>query len=327
MLFELSMECESLARSEAVNAAESLAGPSKSVSGGPGTLVLDTGADPAALLSRLALCHHVSEWLGSCPAEDLDALIEDVSAPGPIRVRSTRVGDLHREVDLNSLTRRAGAVLGRTSGVDLHRPASEVRFVVSEDVHFGRLLGSVDRRALESRKNQHLPFKRPVSLHPKFARALVNLARVPAGGSLLDPFCGTGAIVAEASLMGLKAVGTDMSDEMLEGAARNLAHVGADAVLEMCDVGSIRSVIGSVDAVVTDPPYGRATSTKGEPLDRLYARSFRTFADVLGRGRRLTMAVPDISVLDSAEGFRAVETHQLWVHRSLTRNFCVLERS
>jgi tRNA (guanine10-N2)-dimethyltransferase len=113
---------------------------------------------------------------------------------------------------------------------------------------------------------------------------------------------------------------------MVEGARANLEHVGAKAVTRVCDVGAIEGVVGEVDGIATDPPYGRSTSTNGEPLDELYTRSFRAFADVLGRGCRLAIAVPDTRVLDVAEGFRLLETHPLWVHRSLTRNFCALER-
>jgi tRNA (guanine10-N2)-dimethyltransferase len=154
----------------------------------------------------------------------------------------------------------------------------------------------------------------------------VNLTRVPAGGTVLDPFCGTGAILAETHLAGLKAVGTDISERMVEGARANLGHLGASAVTRVCDVGAIDGVVGEVDGIATDPPYGRSTSTNGEPLEELYARSFRSFAEVLGRGCRLAMAVPDVSVLGSAHSFKALESHPLWVHRSLTRNFCVLER-
>lgn len=326
LLFELSMECESLARAEAVAASESLGGPAEVLATDPGALVLETRADPHALVSRLALCHNVSEWLGSSTVKEVDSLVSEVDVPGPLRVRSTRVGEAHRALDLTSLTTRAGAVLGKSRGVDLHSPVSEVRFVVSDRVHAGRLIGSVDRSSFEARKNRHLPFHCPISLHPKYARALVNLARVPRGGSLLDPFCGTGAIVAEASLVGLRPFGTDMSERMIEGARENLAHVGASAALSVCDVGSVPSVVGPVDGVVTDPPYGRSTSTDGEPLDALYARAFSACADVLKRGRMLTLAIPDPSALDSASGFRVVGVHKLWVHRSLTRNFCVLER-
>ncbi|MGD9962776.1 MAG: DNA methyltransferase [Thermoplasmata archaeon] len=326
LLLELSMECESLARAEAVSAAAALGGNPKVLCSEPGVLVLATTASPESLLRRVALCHKVSEWLGTTDLRGLDSLVEGADVRGPIRVRSTRVGEAHREVDLAAMTRRAGGLLGKVRGVDLHSPASEVRIVFSEAVHVGRLVGSVDRTSFEARMNKRLPFHCPVSLHPKFARALVNLTRVPDGGTVLDPFCGTGAILAETHLAGLKAVGTDISEKMLQGARANLGHLGAVAVTRVCDVGSIGGAVGEVDGIATDPPYGRATSTNGEPLEELYARSFRSFADVLGRGCRLAIAVPDPEVLASASGFKELERHPLWVHRSLTRNFCVLER-
>lgn len=326
LLLELSMECESLSRAEAVSAAFALGGKAKVLGSDDGVLMLETDADPGRLASRLGLCHRVSEWLGSTTASGLEALLDGADVPGPIRVRSTRVGDHQRETDLASTSRRVGGLLARGRGVDLHSPASDVRLVFSGEVHVGRLLSSVDRAAFEARMNKRLPFHCPVSLHPKFARALVNLTRVPAGGSLLDPFCGTGAILAESYLAGLRSVGTDLSERMIEGARANLAHIGADATVTACDVGSIMDAVGPVDGVATDPPYGRSTSTNGEPLDDLYPRSFDAFANVLGRGSRLAIAVPEVSVLESAGGFRHLESHPLRVHRSLTRNFCVLER-
>jgi tRNA (guanine10-N2)-dimethyltransferase len=326
LLLELSMECESLSRAEAVSAAEALSGRAEVLGSDDGVLVLETEADPVKLASRLGLCHKVSEWLGSTDAAGVDALVDGADVPGPIRVRSTRVGEHQREVDLASVSRWVGGHLARGRGVDLHSPASEVRLVFSEQVHVGRLLASIDRASFEARMNKRLPFHCPVSIHPKFARALVNLTRVPSGGSLLDPFCGTGAIVAESYIAGLRPVGTDLSERMIEGARANLAHIGARATLRVCDVGSIMDVVGHVDGVATDPPYGRSTSTNGEPLDDLYERSFSAFAEVLRRGSRLTVAVPELPVLGSAKGFRRLESHPLRVHRSLTRNFCVLER-
>jgi tRNA (guanine10-N2)-dimethyltransferase len=326
LLLELSMECESLARAEAVSAATALGGHPEVFGSDSGVLLLDTKADADALVRRLGLCHKVSEWLGSTDVAGIDSLVESAEVPGPIRVRSTRVGEAHRDVDLAATTRRTGGLLGKAKGVDLHSPASEVRVVFSEKVHVGRLIGSVDRASFEARMNKRLPFHCPVSLHPKFARALVNLTQVPGGGTVLDPFCGTGAILAETHFAGMKALGSDLSERMVEGARANLGHLGARAVTRVCDVGVIRDVVGEVDGVATDPPYGRSTSTNGEPLDELYTRSFRAFAGVLSRGRRLALAVPDTDVLEAALDFKELESHPLWVHRSLTRHFCVLER-
>jgi tRNA (guanine10-N2)-dimethyltransferase len=149
---------------------------------------------------------------------------------------------------------------------------------------------------------------------------------VPFGGRLLDPFCGTGAIVAEASLIGLKAVGSDLSDKMVEGARRNLAHLKARAELRVSDVGDILGKIGQVEGIATDPPYGRSTSTNGEKIPALYGRAFNAFEDVLERRSRVAIVVPDLELLEGVKGFRLLETHNLWVHRSLTRRFCLLEK-
>lgn len=319
------MECESLARAEALAAASTLGSRVKTVLAEPGVLVVDTDAEPRTLANRLGLCHHVDEWLSTCESDELEARACDLDMEGPIRVRSTKVGEL--TIDLAGETRKLGAILGKTRGVDLSSPRSDVRVVFSEHAHIGRALASIERAAFEKRKNRYMPFVYPASLHPKFARALVNLTCVPPGDRLLDPFSGTGAILAEASMIGLRAIGSDFSERMIDGSRKNLAYLDQKAELHLCDVGAISDEIGRVDGIATDPPYGRSTSTDGEKLPRLYKRSFEAFHSVLGKGARVSVVVPDMTLLEDTYGFKITGKHQLWVHRSLTRNFCVLERS
>jgi tRNA (guanine10-N2)-dimethyltransferase len=324
LLLELSMECESLARSEAVAAMRALGDAPRVLDEDLGVMVVESGADPKALAARLALCHNVDEWMTSCTPGDLESCAEQMDVPGPIKVSSTKVGI--READLTGTNRRVGAILGKTRGVDIHDPRSEVRIVFSDRVHAGRKLASVDRASYEKRKNRYMPYVYPASLHPKFSRAAVNLTQVGEGGRLLDPFCGTGAIVAEAALAGLEAIGSDLSDKMVEGARKNLAHINVGATVHECDVGDIRSVVGKVDGIATDPPYGRSSSTRGERIPELYRRAYAAIADVLSPGARLVAVLPDDKSIESADGFRMLESHRLWVHNSLTRHFFVLER-
>ncbi|MBI2393768.1 MAG: DNA adenine methylase [Deltaproteobacteria bacterium] len=50
----------------------------------------------------------------------------------------------------------------------------------------------------------------PARLHPNVARqALATFA--PEGGTVLDPFCGSGTVLVEARLRGLRAIGTDVN--------------------------------------------------------------------------------------------------------------------
>ena len=319
------MECESLAMAEAVAACESLGSEAKVVGHEPGVLILDTGAEHSALARRLGLCHFVSEALFSCRPDELESLAGGIDVAGPIRIRSTKVGDV--KVDLASVSRKIGAIVGRSRGVDLRRPATDLRIVFSRMVHVGRVLATVDRSSFEKRKNQYMPFFYPASLHPKYARALVNLSRVRSRATLLDPFCGTGAILAEAALVGANSVGTDISAKMVEGASKNLDHLGVRARLHTCDVGEIGAVVGHVDGIATDPPYGRSTSTRGESIPELYERAFGSFASVLEKGSIVAIVVPSLTLLDGLDDFDLVDHHELWVHRSLTRRFSVLRRT
>ncbi len=327
LLFELSLECESLARSEAKAVASIMdSDPPRVIAEDDGILVLETCADPKRLVDRLALCHHISEFKGSSDLADIDALAEATEVEGPIRVRATKVGLPKEGLDLQELSRRIGGIIGKGRGVDLHSPRSELRIVSSNRLYMGRLLGSIDRPSFERRKNRYLPFTYPISVHPKFARAMVNLTRVGDGGTVLDPFCGTGAIVTEAALAGQNALGSDLSEDMISGAKENMAHLGVSAEFFVCDVGHLRDVVGPVDGIATDPPYGRSTSTNGESLDSLFARSVASFGEVIERGSRVVLAKPEESMISSVDGFATVETHPLWVHRSLTRYFSILER-
>jgi hypothetical protein len=63
-------------------------------------------------------------------------------------------------------------------------------------------------------------------LPPKLAQTIVNLAVANAdphdGGVLLDPFCGTGVILQEATLMGFDVYGTDLNPRMVDYTSQNL---------------------------------------------------------------------------------------------------------
>ena len=60
-------------------------------------------------------------------------------------------------------------------------------------------------------------------LPPKLAQILINLnGKLPVGARVLDPFCGTGVVLQEASLMGYGVLGTDLSEKMVDYSKRNL---------------------------------------------------------------------------------------------------------
>jgi len=167
----------------------------------------------------------------------------------------------------------------------------------------------------------------PISLHPKFARALVNLARVPMAGTVLDPFCGTGGVLLEANQLGLRGVGLDRERGMVLGTRTSLHSGGTLPDLAVADAGRPPVRAESIHGIATDPPYGRAASTRGEAIDQLYARAFRAFAELLPRGGHLAIVLPSERWIERGSEFlEFVESHGLRVHRSLVRHFCVFVR-
>ncbi|MDL5503936.1 MAG: RsmD family RNA methyltransferase, partial [Candidatus Methanoperedens sp.] len=120
------------------------------------------------------------------------------------------------------------------------------------------LICSIDRSIFEARKPHFKPFFYPGVLMPRVARALVNISMPQE--ILFDPFCGTGGILVEAGFIGIKVIGGDMQRKILLGAKMNLDHYNANYSLMYEDACRLALRDQSVDAVVTDPPYGRSAA-------------------------------------------------------------------
>lgn len=319
---ELSGEHPTLPRAEALAAMEAERVEIREASFGDRIVRLDVVGPVERALGRLGLAHVASEELVAGDFDEIRDYARSMDLTGrTFRVRARGHG---ADLDVGALEGALGADLGRTGRVDLDRPMVDFRLVASETFILGRVVHRVDRSRLEASKVARRPFSLPISVHPKFARALVNLSRVPMAGTLLDPFCGTGGILLEAASLGLRPLGSDRIVRMIRGARKSLRHFRVRADLVVADAGSPPWCAGSVLGIATDPPYGRAASTRGEPTHRLYPRFFDACADVLPRRAHVAVILPDErSIRAGQERMELVETHAVRVHRSLTRHFCV----
>ncbi|MFB6294876.1 MAG: TRM11 family methyltransferase [Candidatus Nanohaloarchaea archaeon] len=150
-------------------------------------------------------------------------------------------------------------------------------------------------------------------MHPRLARALVNLSEVERGGTVLDPFCGTGGILLEAGLIGCDVYGSDIQAEMVEGAAENLETYGVDADIREAAFSDVDAEFDQqFDAVVTDLPYGKASKTEDDPTDAFVEQA----PDLADRV---------VSVSDQAEIGDLEPSFELYVHRSMTRYVYVVD--
>jgi tRNA (guanine10-N2)-dimethyltransferase len=156
---------------------------------------------------------------------------------------------------------------------------------------------------------------------------MVNLSSIKMGKTLLDPFCGTGGILIEAGLIGVKTIGSDIEEKMIEGCKKNLDYYKIrNYKLYRSDIGDISKKIDLVDAIVTDLPYGKSTTTKGEEMKKLYERAFMNISDILKKGGKVVIGLSNKDFISIGEKyFSIVERHNFRAHRSLTRHFVVYQ--
>jgi len=212
--------------------------------------------------------------------------------------------------------------------MSLGRPREWFIGVFSGDrFHFGRIL-SIIERSLEGRRPKSRPFFHPSTLYPKLAGTMVNLSRARVPGTFLDPFCGAGATLIEAGLLGCRPVGLDISGRMVEGARRNLRYFGvADHDLVLGDARSLP--FSSFTSIATDPPYGRVASTEGAEMEELYRGFLNQAAGLMAGGSFLCLAAPrrlGVGGLGEEAGFKLTGSYLLPIHGSLTREVAVFRR-
>lgn len=328
---ELSGEMPDMALEEVLAVGQACGSSSRLLEKDEGMAIVETDASPESMATRLALCWNVSEYLFSFMDMEIDDKFGALDLGGKtFAIRVKRTHEVWRSEDSQHLINRIGQVVGKTGKVDLDSPELTLRIVMGKRIHAGWLSREIDRTSFEKRKGKDRPFSHPISLHPRYARALVNLTRVRTGEKLLDPFCGTGGILIEAGLVGAEIMGSDIDARMIDGCKINLEHfLGKDAEfgLHEMDVANIQE-LGEVDAIATDPPYGRSASTAKEDIEELYTRAFKAFSDVLKPGGRLAIVLPEKKYSEIGERyFTLASTYELFVHRSLTRHFCLFEKN
>lgn len=200
--------------------------------------------------------------------------------------------------------------------------------VTNEKLVFGLKLTEIQTRTFSERRPRKKPFFHPSAMPSKLARCMVNLAHGKVNCLMLDPFCGTGSSLIEATYIGCRALGVDAQRLMIFGCRKNLQHFNATAEgLVLADAR--RLPFTKVDCVVTDPPYGRSSSTLKSTTKQLVQEVLASARGLLGVGQRICIASPKtlgVKTLGTALGYRHLESHFAYVHRTLTREIAVFEK-
>ncbi len=154
------------------------------------------------------------------------------------------------------------------------------------------------------------------------ARSLVNISCILPGEWLLDPFCGTGGIILESEMIGVNAVGNDVTAswspepvkmfrvQTSSGQIRPSSLTGTILLMQrsrICHTGSPVIIIA-------------------DNLEHLYTDALKEIRRVLKPGKKAVI-VTHRDIRTIAEGIMEVEAfYEQRVHKSLTRRILVLKK-
>ena len=211
-----------------------------------------------------------------------------------------------------------------TPTVNLKKPDTAITlFFVDGEVICGRFLWAC-KEDFEKRRPHLRGERHPITCHPRVARALVNLTGAPVGADILDPFCGTGGLMIEAGLMGMRIHGSDISADMVEVTKKNLEQFSLDARVLVKDAAHLYS---PEKYVVTELPYGRSSGKKTvKELEDLYL-AFLERLDEMLRVRAVITYPHTVNMqrLLKKTSLKEIALYSERIHRSLTKKIVVLE--
>jgi len=280
---------------------------------------------------ELFLCDATEEEIAKAAnTADFSAVLKDGES---FLVRVNRIKN-YADAELNTMRlegKLGKIILERTKGtrVSLKNPDKTfIGIITSDKLILGLKLTEIQSKTFSERRPRKKPFFHPSAMPSKLARCMVNLAHAHPEQLLLDPFCGTGTSLIEATYIGCRALGVDAQKRMVLGARKNLCffNIAAEGLV-LADARMLPFT--RVDCVVTDPPYGRSSSTLKSTTKQLVQEVLGSSFALLGAGQRICIASPKtlgISRLGVKLGFRHVESHFAYVHRTLTREIAVFEK-
>lgn len=287
------------------------------------TQVLITEAPSIEIIDRFAYTHAAMKYIGTCPA-DKESFIQmledlDITSIGPFCGRVKKMADHGMDTSSGELERLIGYHI--KGQVSVSSPERIFRAVIAGGTcYFGELIWELDRSPYHTRKPGNRPFFHPGVMMPRMIRALINMSGALPGEWILDPFCGTGGTLIEASLIGCKAAGTDADGEMIAGSRKNLSA----AMTGVADARYLPFPDGSIDHVVSDLPYGQSVTIIGNGLNDLYQQALTEIKRVVKKGNHSVLVThQDIRPL-AQQYCEIIGYYEQRVHKSLTRRMLVI---
>jgi 16S rRNA G966 N2-methylase RsmD len=276
-------------------------------------LLVDSLADPFVVGSRIAFSRRVGRLIEG----PLD--VQGQLWGKRVRLRNFDLGAGKPCLDPKSVLRGVDAT------VDLMNPDLEFSLVRGKEDYWALTRPREMSQAWSRRRPRARAFFHPSAIFPKLARALVNLSRFREGEVFLDPFSGTGSLGLEAFEAGAKVVASDQVAKMTQGSLANMRFFG-QGWLGVIRADAFSHPVRHVDAIATDLPYGRVSSTRGANPEDIMRKAMEILPPLLKKGSRMVLMHPRTLKIEGSAEVALEEEHYLYVHKLLTRTITVLRR-
>ena len=131
------------------------------------------------------------------------------------------------------------------------------------------------------------------ALRPTIAAAMVELAGMRDGHTVLDPMCGTGTLLLECSARfpKSKVFGSDESASAVSMAKRRL---GEKASIRQCAVNDLPHDVGTFDRVMANLPWGKQVPVRAG----VYEAGLARMLDLVVDGGRVVVLTPRRDLLE-----------------------------
>ena len=326
-LFELGGENIELGKCEAIELLKTEKYEPKLVHDWENIIILDVLQEiNKRVIRRLGMTKRVSKVLYYSNKHKLDKILEKIPIID-IKKKSFAIRLIKKNgVSEKEIAIKLGEKIPKKNKIDLSKP--DVKILYYSDK---KTIISIWERNLQTYYTKCLkhhiryrPFFSPIGIHPRISRSMVNLSNSTKGDKVIDPFCGTGGILIDIAHMQIEAIGIDILKKMVENSVGNLKHYNLKGLVVNGDINNIKNY--KFKAIVTDPPYGLSTTTKGEGVKELMSRSMEIFRKTMKKEQRVVMAVSNPKLINLKD-FTLIHKFEWYIHKSLTRYILVLERN
>lgn len=326
-LFELGGENIELAKCEAIELLKTEKYEPKLVHYRENILILDVLREiNKPVIRRLGMTKRVSKVLYYSNKKKLDDILEEIPIID-IKKKNFAIRLIKKNgIPEKEVAIKLGEKIPKRNKIKLSKPDVKILYYSDKKTIISiweRNLETYYKRCLKHHIN-YRPFFSPIGIHPRISRSMVNLSNSTKGDKIIDPFCGTGGILIEIADMQIEAIGIDILKKMVENSQGNLKHYNLKGMVVEGDIKNVKNY--DFKAIVTDPPYGLSTTTKGEGVKELLSRSMGIFSEIMKKEQRIVIAISNPKLINLKK-FTLIHKFEWYIHKSLTRYILVLKRN